>query len=106
MFHSTCPDMEDRFSFRGYIVVVTGGARGIGRAIAHGFLESGASVIVCGRKQEAEAVRAGDAEALYVSADVREPEAAERVIGAAVERHGRIDVLVNNAGGSPFADAA
>jgi NAD(P)-dependent dehydrogenase (short-subunit alcohol dehydrogenase family) len=98
--------MEDRFSFRGYVVVVTGGARGIGRAIAHGFLESGASVIVCGRKPDAETVRAGDAEALYVSADVREPEAAERVIGAAVERHGRIDVLVNNAGGSPFADAA
>ncbi|HEY5147403.1 MAG TPA: SDR family oxidoreductase [Polyangiaceae bacterium] len=98
--------MEDRFPFGGRVVVVTGGARGIGRAIAHAFLESGASVVVCGRNANAETVRAGGAEASYVAADVREPEAAERVIGAAVERYGRVDVLVNNAGGSPFASAA
>ena len=82
--------MEDRFPFGGRVVVVTGGARGIGRAIAHAFLESGASVVVCGRNANAETVRAGGAEASYVAADVREPEAAERVIGAAVERYGRL----------------
>jgi NAD(P)-dependent dehydrogenase (short-subunit alcohol dehydrogenase family) len=84
------------------VVVVTGGARGIGRAIAERFLEDGASVVVCGRTAPKEAV----GEAVYVQADVREPDAAEKVVGFAIERFGRVDVLVNNAGGSPYADAA
>jgi NAD(P)-dependent dehydrogenase (short-subunit alcohol dehydrogenase family) len=98
--------MGIEISLEGRVVVVTGGARGIGRAIAERFLEAGASVVVCARHAPAEAVRAGDREALFVGADVREPESAEKVVGAAVERYGRLDVLVNNAGGSPFADAA
>jgi NAD(P)-dependent dehydrogenase (short-subunit alcohol dehydrogenase family) len=84
------------------VVIVTGGARGIGRAIAERFLEDGARVVVCGRTPPVTPV--GDA--AFVQADVREPEAAERVVKDAVERFGRLDVLVNNAGGSPFADAA
>ncbi len=87
-------------------MVVTGGARGIGRAIAERFLETGARVVVCGRNPPAAPVRAGEAEALFVPADVREPAAAERVISEAVARFARLDILVNNAGGSPFADAA
>jgi NAD(P)-dependent dehydrogenase (short-subunit alcohol dehydrogenase family) len=98
--------MENPISFQGRVVVVTGGARGIGRAIAERFLESGASVVVCGRNAPAAGVRAGAAEALFVQADVRDPEAADRVVGAAVEKYARLDVLVNNAGGSPFAEAA
>jgi NAD(P)-dependent dehydrogenase (short-subunit alcohol dehydrogenase family) len=98
--------MENPISFAGRVVVVTGGARGIGRAIAERFLESGASVVVCGRNPPQDAVRSGGAEALFVQADVREPEAAEKVVSAAVGRYARLDVLVNNAGGSPFADAA
>jgi len=96
MFHSPCPPMA------GQVVVVTGGARGIGRAIVERFLEEGASVVVCGRKTPESPI--GDA--MFVQADVREPDAAEVVVKAAVERFGRLDVLVNNAGGSPFADAA
>ncbi len=107
MFHSPCPPMESPFSFDGHVVVVTGGARGIGRAIAERFLEAGARVLVCGRKApKTPVVVAGEAEAFFVGADVREPEAAVRVVSAAVERFGRLDILVNNAGGSPFADAA
>jgi NAD(P)-dependent dehydrogenase (short-subunit alcohol dehydrogenase family) len=106
MFHSVCPPMESAISFAGQVVVVTGGARGIGRAIAERFLEAGARVVVCGRKAPASAVTAGEGEALFVQGDVREPETAERVVAAAVEKYGRLDVLVNNAGGSPFADAA
>ena len=84
------------------VVIVTGGARGIGRAIAERFLEHGASVVVCGRTAPAESLGV----ALFVQADVREPDAADKVVGFAVERFGRVDVLVNNAGGSPHADAA
>lgn len=106
MFHSICPPMDNVISFAGRVVVVTGGARGIGRAIAERFLEAGASVLVCGRNAPAVPVRAGGAEAVFVQADVREPEAAARVVSAAVERYARLDIVVNNAGGSPFADAA
>ena len=84
------------------VVVVTGGARGIGRAITERFLADGARVVVCGRKEPEAPV--GDA--VFVAADVRDAEAAARVVDAAVERFGRVDVLVNNAGGSPPAETA
>jgi NAD(P)-dependent dehydrogenase (short-subunit alcohol dehydrogenase family) len=93
-------------SFADRVVVVTGGTRGIGRAVAERFLEAGAHVVVCGRAAPPTPVAAGGREAVVVQADVREPDAAQAVVRAAVERFGRLDVLVNNAGGSPFADAA
>jgi NAD(P)-dependent dehydrogenase (short-subunit alcohol dehydrogenase family) len=93
-------------SFEGKAVIVTGGARGIGRAIAERFLEAGAHVVVCGRTAPEAAVRVGGREAVFVQADVREASAAEQVVGATVERFGRLDVLVNNAGGSPASEAA
>jgi NAD(P)-dependent dehydrogenase (short-subunit alcohol dehydrogenase family) len=97
MFHFVCPPMAIH-----PVVIVTGGARGIGRAIAERFLEGGARVVVCGRTAPAVAV----GESVFVEADVREPESADRVVSVALERFGRLDVLVNNAGGSPFAEAA
>ena len=100
MFHYGCPPMPAMSTAR--VVIVTGGARGIGRAIAERFLEDGARVVVCGRNPPEIAV--GDA--VFVQADVREPEAAELVVGAALQQFGRVDVLVNNAGGSPLAEAA
>jgi NAD(P)-dependent dehydrogenase (short-subunit alcohol dehydrogenase family) len=86
----------------GRVVLVTGGARGIGRAIAERFLEDGARVVICGRHAPETPV----GQAVFVQADVREPDAADLVVKAAVDRFGRLDVLVNNAGGSPFAEAA
>jgi NAD(P)-dependent dehydrogenase (short-subunit alcohol dehydrogenase family) len=88
------------------VVIVTGGTQGIGRGIARRFLEAGAEVIVCGRNAPLEAPRAGDREAIFVAADVREVEAIDRVVAAVVARFGRLDILVNNAGGAPHADAA
>jgi NAD(P)-dependent dehydrogenase (short-subunit alcohol dehydrogenase family) len=87
-------------------VLVTGGTKGIGRAIAKRFLEAGADVVVCARTAPAEPVRAGERDAFFVKGDVREAETAEAVVRAATERFGRLDVLVNNAGGSPYAEAA
>jgi NAD(P)-dependent dehydrogenase (short-subunit alcohol dehydrogenase family) len=85
---------------------VTGGGRGVGRGITARFLEAGAEVVVCGRSPPETPVAAGGREACFVAADVRELEPIDRVVTAALERFGRLDVLVNNAGGAPPADAA
>ncbi len=99
--------------FSGKVVVVTGGVRGVGRAIAEAFLSAGAHVVVCGRHRPDPAAlpRAappgGDERvAVFVPTDVREPAQAAALVQAAAERFGRLDVLVNNAGGSPYAASA
>jgi NAD(P)-dependent dehydrogenase (short-subunit alcohol dehydrogenase family) len=106
-------DGGDPLDFHGRVVVVTGGARGIGRGIAEAFLAAGADVLVCGRSVVAEAelparTDAGGTlrRAVFEAADLRDPEQSAAVVRAAVDRFGRLDVLVNNAGGSPNADAA
>jgi NAD(P)-dependent dehydrogenase (short-subunit alcohol dehydrogenase family) len=98
--------MSDPLDMSGRAVVVTGGCRGIGRGIAERFLARGADVLVCCR-HEPDTLPAGDGRnAVFVAADVREPDDVDRVVHTTVERFGRLDVLVNNAGGSPAADAA
>ena len=92
--------------FTGRVVVVTGGTRGIGRAVARAFLGAGAEVVVCGRHAPAELPGAQERRASFVEADVRQPEQAASLVEQARSRHGRIDVLVNNAGGSPAVPAA
>lgn len=90
----------------GAVVLVTGGVRGIGAGIARVFLRQGATVVVCARREPESPVEADGAVAEFVAADVREPEQVDALIAGIVERHGRLDVLVNNAGGAPFSDAA
>ncbi|MFF3175526.1 SDR family oxidoreductase [Streptomyces sp. NPDC057900] len=99
-------DTESPLDFTGRVVLVTGGTKGIGAAIASAFLRTGADVVVCGRTTPDTLPRAGDREAVFRAADVRDPAAAASLVDSAVERFGRLDVLVNNAGGSPDADAA
>jgi len=91
--------------FTGRVVIVTGGTRGIGRAIAEAFLAAGADVLVCGRTEPGHLPAAGGRQAVFTAADVRDAAQAATVTGAAVDAFGRLDVLVNNAGGSPNADA-
>lgn len=98
--------MDNPVEFTGRVAVVTGGTRGIGSAISMAFLAAGADVVVCGRTSPAELPAASGRTASFVAADVRDPEQARAVIDEAVARHGRLDVLVNNAGGSPTADSA
>jgi NAD(P)-dependent dehydrogenase (short-subunit alcohol dehydrogenase family) len=98
--------MANELGLKGKVVIVTGGARGVGRGITARFLEAGAEVVICGRNAPESAVTAGGKQATFVAADVREVEQIAAVVDAATQTHGRLDVLVNNAGGSPPADAA
>jgi NAD(P)-dependent dehydrogenase (short-subunit alcohol dehydrogenase family) len=90
----------------GQVAVVTGGTRGIGAAIAARLLAEGAAVIVCGRTAPGQLPSGGGRAAEFVRADVREPDEAAALVDRAVGRFGRLDIAVNNAGGSPSADAA
>jgi NAD(P)-dependent dehydrogenase (short-subunit alcohol dehydrogenase family) len=98
-------DFEDR------VCVVTGAGSGIGRAAAVAFGQRGGRVVLVNRDPKsggdsARAVEAAGGEALFVAADVGDTAAAERIVSAAVERFGRIDVLVNNAATMAFAPVA
>jgi NAD(P)-dependent dehydrogenase (short-subunit alcohol dehydrogenase family) len=98
--------VTDPLDMSGRAVIVTGGCRGIGRGIAARFLQCGADVVICCRHEPEELPRAGDREAVFVAADVREPDDVDRVVTTTTERFGRVDIVVNNAGGSPTADSA
>jgi len=91
----------------GQVILVTGGGTGLGRAAAAELLACGASVVICGRREEVLREAAGELgeRCSWVAGDVREAADAERIVGACLERHGRLDTLVNNAGGQYFVPA-
>ncbi|MCW2814503.1 MAG: short chain dehydrogenase [Nocardioides sp.] len=84
----------------GRVVLVTGGTRGLGRGIAEAYVSDGATVVVCGRTPPE------DASVDFVACDVRDPASVAALVQDVVARYGRLDVVVNNAGGSPSAPAA
>ena len=91
------------------VVVVTGSSSGIGRAVAERFAREGARVVVNSSRStaEGEALTASLPDAVYVQGDVSREEDAQRLVATAVDRFGRLDVVVNNAGTTrrvPFAD--
>jgi NAD(P)-dependent dehydrogenase (short-subunit alcohol dehydrogenase family) len=88
------------------VVLVTGGVRGVGAGISRTFLGAGATVVVCARRPAESPVQVDGRAAEFIACDVRDPEQVQTMIDEIVSRHGRLDVLVNNAGGSPFALAS
>ncbi len=85
------------------VVLITGGSRGLGKALAKAFAAEGAKVVIAARNADTlesakREIEASGVEALALAADMAQPLDITRVVNAAIERFGRIDVLINNAG--------
>jgi len=84
-------------SFKDKTIIVTGGGSGIGRGISESFATQGATIIICGRRNPETLSKNSH----FISLDIREPEAAKTLIDFTIEKTGRVDCLINNAGGGP-----
>jgi NAD(P)-dependent dehydrogenase (short-subunit alcohol dehydrogenase family) len=84
------------------IALVTGGVRGVGLGISRVLVDAGATVIACARREPEDATPGVE----FYACDVRDTDQVQVMVAAIVDRHGRLDVVVNNAGGAPHSDAA
>jgi citronellol/citronellal dehydrogenase len=101
------PALLEEGALSGHVAIVTGGGTNLGLAAAQELASAGASVVIAGRRQEVldEALGRIDGHVSAISADIREDSGAEAIVTHALERHGRLDLLLNNAGGQFWAPA-
>ncbi len=95
----------DVFSLKDRVAIVTGGSDGIGRGIAHGFIDVGSKVVIAARRQDKidavlEEIAAKGGDAIGVSTDVTDPASVAEMARQAMDRFGKIDILANIVGGS------
>ncbi|MDX6343985.1 MAG: hypothetical protein QOH87_4123, partial [Trebonia sp.] len=95
--------ITDLFRLDGAVAIITGASSGLGVAFATALAEAGAAVAIAGRRvghleQTREAILARGGEALVVSADVADPAQCDALVAKALERFGKVSILVNNAG--------
>lgn len=93
-------------TFSNKSVIVTGGTKGVGFGIAEAFLQAGADVFICGRNAPETLPQGNGKKAVFISADVRKPEESQHIIDTVLGATGHLDILINNAGGSPPVKAA
>lgn len=91
--------MSIALDFTGKVVAITGGSKGVGRGIVDRFLEAGATVEYCARTEPESPIEG----ATFTAVDVRNADQVADWINGVAERNSRLDVLVNNVGGSPFS---
>jgi NAD(P)-dependent dehydrogenase (short-subunit alcohol dehydrogenase family) len=99
------PDLDRLFSLEGRVAIVTGGSRGLGRAMALGLAKAGATVVIASRKAEAcqavvdeIAALGGPASGLAVATRMQEPDDLQQLVATTVATFGRVDIVINNAG--------
>jgi len=97
---------DKALSLTGKVVVITGGVSGIGAGIAVRFLSAGATVVACSRRKPANLPCYESRTLEYFECDVRKAESCQLFVESVFERHGRLDALINNAGGSLEMDSA
>ena len=90
--------MAVQIDLSGRVALVTGGTKGIGAGVARTLVEAGATVVTCARSEVEPAPGT-----THVVCDVRDPEAVNAMVDGIVADHGRLDIVVNNAGGAPYA---
>lgn len=90
--------MTVQIDMTGRVALVTGGTKGIGAAVARTLVEAGATVVTCSRSEVAAAPGTS-----HLVCDVRDPDAVQAMVDTVVADHGSLDVVVNNAGGAPYA---
>ena len=102
-YKPSVPSIRELFDLSGRVAIVTGGSRGLGREMAEGLAEAGASLVLCARRTEwltpaVEALRAAGHRVEAAVCDVADADQVQGVVDLAVRAFGRVDILVNNAG--------
>jgi NAD(P)-dependent dehydrogenase (short-subunit alcohol dehydrogenase family) len=97
--------IKQLFDLTGRVAIVTGGSVGLGRQMAEGLAEMGADLVLCARKkdrceQAATELRALGVQTLAIACDVKDPASIQQVVDTSINKFGRIDILINNAGTS------